>query len=151
MAFSLEQIRNSILTSIYGRRAGLTGADFFAGPRALQHVIEDLTTASTGASNSGHSRVIATGSSQGPVQYTLAAPVPGVYKTLSIDTTSTGSYQFLSTANGASIMAGSDGTTKSLINLVGQGGSVMLVGVTTAIWRVIAQASTGGLSYTTST
>jgi hypothetical protein len=95
--------------------------------------------------------VTVTGSSQGPVQYTLPAPAPGVMKTLSLDSTSTASFQFLSTANGASILAASDGTTKSLINLVGQGGSAILLGMSTAIWRVLAQASTGGVSYTTST
>lgn len=151
MATLLETLRSNILTSFYGRRLGVTNAEYLVGPKSMQLQVEDLTTVATTVAAYGHSRVIATGSTQGPVQYTLPAPVPGVQKTLSLDTTSTGSYQFLSTAAGASILAASDGTTKSLINFVGQGGSAILIGVTTAIWRVLAQASTGGVTYTTST
>jgi hypothetical protein len=151
MASLLETIRNSIVTSLYGRRLGITGAEFLVGQKDLQLQVEDLTTVATTVAGYGYSRVIATGSSQGPVQYTLPAPIPGVKWTGMINSTSTGSYQFLSTANGASIKAASDATTKALVNLIGQGGSVTLVGVTTSIWQVIAYTSTGGVTYTTST
>lgn len=151
MAKLLEAFRNSIITSIRGRRLGLTNDDYLVGVKAVATQIEDLTTSPTTVAAYGHSRVTVTGSSQGPVQHFLPAPVPGVMKTLSLDSTSTASHQFLSTANGASIMAASDGTTKAVINLIGQGGSAILLGVSTAIWRVLAGASTGGVSYTTST
>lgn len=151
MAFLLETIRSSILTTIFGRRLGLTPAEYLAGFKSIQTAIQDLTTVATTVNGYGTSRVIATGSSQGPVQYTLPAPVPGVDTTLILNTTSTGSYQFLSTAAGASILAGSDGTTKALVNLIGQGGTVTLRGMTTAIWAVISQVSTGGVTFTTST
>lgn len=151
MASLLETIRNGIMTSIHGRRLGLTQAEMITGPKSMQLQVEDLTTVATTVAGYGYSRVIATGSSQGPVQYTLPAPIPGVQTTLMINSTSTGSYQFLSTAAGASIKAASDATTKALVNLIGQGGSVTLVGVTTSIWQVIAYTSTGGVTYTTST
>jgi hypothetical protein len=151
MANLLETIRNAALTSIYGRRLGITPADNIAGFKAVQTAVQDLTTAATTVNGYGTSRVIATGSSQGPVQYTLPAPIPGTDTVLCLNTTSTGSYQFLSTANGASILAASDGTTKSLVNLIGQGGAVTLRAMTTAIWQVIASVSTGGVTYTTST
>lgn len=149
MALSLETIRNAILTSMYGRRAGITPDEYFAGPKDFKRAIEDLTTVATTVIGYGTSRVIATGSTQGPVQYTLPAPIPGTQKRLTINTTSTASFQFLSTAAGASILAASDGTTKALVNLVGPGGSVTLEAVTTALWQVIA--SVGSPSYTTST
>jgi hypothetical protein len=151
MAKLLETLRSAINTSVFGRRLGLTQDDYLVGFKSPQLQVEDLSTTPTTLAAYGHSRVTVTGSSQGPVQHFLPVPVPGVIKTLSIDTTSTASHQFLSTANGASILAASDGTTKSLINFVGQGGSAVLIAVSSAIWRVLAQASTGGVSYTTST
>lgn len=151
MATLREALRSLGLTTIFGRRLALDTADYLVGPSDIRKQIEDLTTTPTTLAAFGMSRVTASGSSQGPVQYTLPAPVPGVLKHLALNTTSTGSYQFLSTANGASILAASDGTTKSLVNLVGQGGAVTLFAVSSAIWQVIASVSTGGVTYTTST
>lgn len=156
MAQSLETLRSSKVVSIYGRRLGIDKDDYLVGAPGLKEPIEDLTTSTgTDVKPYGIARVTATGSSQGPVQYNLGAPVPGITKTLLLDTTSTGSYQFLSTPNGASILSGSDGTTKSLINLLGQGGSVILKGLTTAKWAMVGAGniSTGTLnvSFTTST
>lgn len=151
MALSLESLRNVIATSIFGRRLGLDINDYLTGTKDIRKAVEDLTTVPTTVIAYGNSRVTASGSSQGPVQHFLPVPVVGLTKILSISTTSTGSHQFLSTANGASILCASDGTTKSLVNIVGQGGGVTLFGLTTAIWQVIAQTSTGGITYTTST
>lgn len=153
MALSLDTLRNQVVTSIFGRRMGLDSNDFLVGPKGLRQQVEDLTTAATTVAGFGISRVTATGSSQGPVQYTLPSPAGfiGTIKYLALATTSTGSYQFLSTANGASILAASDGTTKALVNLVGQGGVVGLMAVSSAAWQVVSSVSTGGVSYTTST
>lgn len=157
MTQALETLRSAILTSIFGRRLGFDINGYLVGSPDVRHVVEDINTGSTGTTlrPDGLARVITSGSSQGPVQINLPAPIPGVRKTLVMDTTSTGSHQFLSTPNGASILAGSDGTTKSLINLLGQGGSVILEGLTTAKWAVVAAGniSTGTLnvSYATST
>lgn len=151
MATLLETLRSQLLTSVFGRRLGLDSKDYLVGPPDIRKQVEDLTTVATTVAAYGLSRVTATGSTQGPVQYTLPVPVTGVMKHLTLNTTSTASYQFLSTANGASILAASDGTTKSVVNLVGQGGAVTLFAVSSAIWQVIASVSTGGVTYTTST
>lgn len=158
MAQSLETLRSRTVTSIHGRRLALDSGGYVVGPPDIKGVVEDLTTSTgTDVLAYGIGRVTATGSSQGPVQYNLAAPVPGVSKRLCMNTTSTGSYQFLSTPNGASIMCGSDGTTKSLVNLVGPGGAVTLWGVTTAIWQVMGEGGYNttalgkNVTYTTST
>lgn len=151
-ALSLETLRRQVLTSMYGRRAGLSNDEFFVGVKDIKQTIEEIsTTVPTTVLAYGMTRITVTGSSQGPVQHNLPAPIPGVEKILALGTTSTGSHQFLSTPNGASVLCGSDGTTKSLVNLVGQGGVVKLIGVSTAIWQVLHQVSTGGVSYTTST
>lgn len=149
MALLNEQLRNLLMTSIFGRRLGLDSNDYVVGPRDIRNQVEDLTTVPTTVAAFGVSRVVNTGSSQGPVQHFLPAPVVGIQKILLLTSTSTGSNQFLSTANGASILAASDGTTKGVVNLIGQGGSVTLEGVTSAIWAVVG--TSGGVSYTTST
>ena len=152
MAQLLNTIRDKITTSFFGRRLGLIPSDYLAGPKAMVLQVEDLTTTPTTLAAFGHSVVTATGSTQGPVQHFLPAPpYAGIIKTLSIRTTSTGSHQFLSTANGASILAASDATTKGVINFLGQGGAVTLLSLSTAVWQVIASVSTGGVSYTTTT
>lgn len=149
MAILREALRSLGLTTIFGRRLALDNNDYLVGPSDIRRQVEDLTTVATTVAAFGLSRVTATGSSQGPVQYTLPVPVPGVQKKLSISTTSTASYQFLSTAAGASILAASDGTTKSVVNLIGQGGAITLEALSTTIWQVTS--SVGGVSYTTST
>lgn len=158
MAQSLETLRSNNVTPIYGRRLGFQQDETLAGPKELKLAIEDITTtAVTTALAYGLTRVQTSGSSQGPTQHFLPAPIPGVRKYIAMNTTSTGSQQFLSTANGASILAASDGTTKSLLNFRGPGGSVGLIGVTTAIWAVIGGMNVGStdvvanVTYTTST
>jgi len=159
MAQSLTTLRSSILTSIHGRRLGLDRDEFLVGTKDLKRQIEDLTTASTGTDvlNYGAARVMTSGSTQGPVQYSLAAPAPGVRKTLVMGSSSTGSHQFLSTPNGASIKHSSAGTTVGVVNLRAPGGVVTLLGVSTAAWLVesegfLADTNLGkNVTYSTST
>jgi hypothetical protein len=154
MASLLETLRSTILTSIRGRRFGLTNDDYLAGAKALQSQVEDIqTTAPTSASQYGITRVLTSGSTQGPSQHTLPAPKPGVEKIIALQSTSTGSQQFSSTAAGASIISASDGTTKSCVNLLGPGGLVRLIGVTTDRWLAMVAGSSGfaNVSFTTST
>jgi hypothetical protein len=154
MAFSLDSLRNLGLTTIFGRRLALDSNDFLVGPKGDRVQVEDLTTVATTVANHGISVVVATGSSQGPVQHTLPAPVVGATKILALHTTSTGSHQFLSTGAGASIYSASDGTTSGVVNLRHPGASVTLFGLTTAIWKVISVTGSTTLtavSFTTST
>lgn len=154
MAQSLETLRGLNVTPLFGRRIGLQRDDTLAGFPDVKLPIEDLTT-STGVTllANGITAVITSGSTQGPVQYNLPAPIPGTRKIITMNTTSTGSHQFLSTANGASIRAASDGSTQRVINMLG-GGMAILHAVSTAVW--IAQHGYGSsgspnVSYTTST
>lgn len=153
MGQSLTQIGNLVLKSIRGRELGLTYDNYLAGPKASLEVVQDIqsTVPNTAVLPYGITRILTSGSSQGPVQHTLpGSPYPGVRKTLQMNTTSTGSQQFLA-GSGVSILAASDATTKAVINFVGQGGSVTLAALTTAIWAVVEQCSTGAVTYTTST
>ena len=158
MAQSLETLRGKNVTPIFGRRLGLQFDETLAGPKELKLAIEDITsTVPTTALAYGVTRVRTSGSSQGPTQHFLPAPIEGVRKYIAMNTTSTGSQQFLSTANGASILAASDGTTKGVLNFRGPGGSVQMLGLTSAIWAVIGGMNVGStdvvanVTYTTST
>lgn len=162
MAQSLETLRGLAKTPIFGRRLGLDSNDYLVSIPGRREPIEDLTTSTGTVLAHGVSRIITTGSSQGPVQYLLPAPVVGLRKIIALVSTSTGSHQFLSTANGASIKAASDGTTKSVLNFIGQGGVATLMGLTTDTWVVLNQALSGctgstgqaasqNITYTTST
>src|SRR5690242_17261190 len=124
MAQSLETIRSSLLTSIFGRRLGLTSDEYVGGTKELKLAIEDIsTTVPTTLLAYGITRILTSGSSQGPTQHFLPAPVPGVEKTIIMVTTSTGSQQFLSTANGASIITATGGSTIGVLNFIGPGGA----------------------------
>jgi len=147
MAQSLETLRSTNITPIYGRRLGLQSDETLAGPKDIKLAIEDITsTVATTALAYGITRVLTSGSSQGPVQHNLPVPIPGVRKTILLQSTSTGSQQFGSTANGAAIISASDGTTKGWINFVGPGGSITLIGLTTALWGVIARDGSSAAS-----
>lgn len=158
MAQSLETIRSSLLTTIFGRRFGLTPDEYIGGTKELKVAIEDIsTTIPTTVLAYGITRILTSGSSQGPTQHFLPAPVPGVEKSIFLNSTSTGSQQFLSTANGASIIATSIGTTVGVINFVGPGGSIVLVGGSTVQWliksieAVTSTALAQAITFTTST
>jgi len=151
--------RARMRTSIYGARLGLDDDGMLIGPPALKRDVRTIssTIPNTNVYPHGFTRITVTGSSQGPTQHNLAAPIPGVEVTLMLNTTSTGSQQFGSTAAGAAIMTASAGTTAGWVNMLGPGGSITLVGLTTALWGVremYDQSSTAGvrnISFTTST
>lgn len=158
MAFLLETIRGTIMTSIHGRRLGLDKDEYLVGFKDNRKAVEDIsTTVPTTVIAYGVTRVLTSGSSQGPTQHFLPAPAVGVEKTIIMASTSTGSQQFLSTANGASIFNTSAGTTVGLLNFVGPGGSVTLIGLSTAIWgikaicNIASTALAQSITFTTST
>src|SRR2546422_740349 len=106
---SLNGLRNSIITSLYGRRIGLDSSDYLTGPRAIREQVEGVSSAastivSTSVTNNlsayGLSLVGATGATA-TTAYTLAAPVTGVVKRLFNPTT--GLAVILTTAAGAFI------------------------------------------------
>lgn len=150
MALSLEQLRNQIITSLFGRRHGIDKDEFVVGPKDMRVAIEDIsTTAATSAINYGHTRVLTSGSSQTGV-YTLQAPVVGVRKSFSLQSTSTGTMQF--TATNAAFYSAS-GSSVAVISLISQGAFIDLIGVTTAFWQVLSGSSIAptNVLHTTST
>jgi hypothetical protein len=145
MALTLTTIRNSNVKSIHGRELGIDASGYLVGPPGMVQAIEDVDAATTLAAH-GISRLVTSGSTSNR-QHNLPTPVPGIRKTIVLTSTSTGSQQLLSTPNGAAIFS-SAGTTANAANLVGPGGFVVLVGITTAVWAVESAQNT---TYTTST
>ena len=158
MAQSLETLRSALLTSLFGRRLGLDVGEYLSGAKSFKHAVEDITsTVPTTVLAYGITRIGTMSSTQGPVQHFLPAPVPGVEKTITHTGTSTGSHQFLSTANGGSIYIASLGTTGGVVNIVGPAGSITLVGLSTSVWGVkhegpyTSTALAKAVTFTTST
>lgn len=150
MAISLDQLRNQIITSIFGRRLGLDKDEFTVGPKDHRVAIEDIsTTAATSALPYGHTRVLTSGSSQTGV-YTLQAPVPGVRKSFSLQSTSTGTMQF--TATNAAFLSAS-GSSVAVLSLISGGAFCDLIAVTTNYWQVLSGSSIAptNILHTTST
>jgi hypothetical protein len=141
---------------VHGRRLGIDRLDFLVGPVGMRLFSEDFgTTVPSTVAIGGLTRVNPATSTMGPVSNFLPAPVPGVIKTISLVSTSTASIQFGSTANGASIVSASDGTTKAVLNFLGPGGSVTLHAASTSKWEVISMiggsSAAPNISFTTST
>lgn len=152
---SLNGLRNLILTSLYGRRAGLDSSDYLVGPRAFREQVEGVlsagstivsTSVATNLSAYGISLVGATGAS-GTTAYNLSAPVTGLTKRLFNPTT--GVANIGTTGAGAFICStGSITSTYGNILLTGKGAMCELIALTTALWGVmtpfsITSATTG--------
>ena len=143
----LEGLRNQIVTQLFGRRFGFTpgngvqtAPDYLAGPKGFREPISGFSSGGTTVTSTsvasdipphGVTVVGATGASA-TTAYTLAAPVPGVTKTLFNPTT--GAVTVLTTAAGAFICStGSAASTYGSISFVGKGAYADLIGLTTAL------------------
>jgi hypothetical protein len=141
MAISLAQIRNLILTSVRGRRLGLDASEFLAGPKDIRKAVTAGTSDTTGTELPNYGLVtVATTTDDG---WTLAPPMPGVPVTIATASTSTGTHKITPTGALVQTTAGLAGST---IALVSQGASITLMGLTTAIWTVLARGSTAAVN-----
>src|SRR5262245_41087748 len=146
---TLQGQRNQLITTIFGRRMGLNKDENLAGMQGVLDPIDGFsaggsTIVSTSVSSNlpayGVSMVGATGASA-TTAYTLAAPMPGVPKTLFNPTT--GVAVILTSGAGALICStGSAASTYGTITLSGKGCAVELRGLTTALWGVVTQIAT---------
>lgn len=152
MAYTVNQLRNEKQTSVFGRRIGLDRQDFLVGPSGLRLAVEDISsTVPTTAGIANITRVKTSGSSQGPTQHFLPSPAKliGMRKVIAMTSTSTGSQQFLSTANGASIFPATLGTTVGVVNFIGPAGTIVLRAISASEWAV--EHMTGAFTFSTST
>lgn len=140
---------SNITTSKHGRRLGLqamssaqTGGaygrqEFLVGPESFREVVSTADTTATNVRAWGITALVGTSAASTPV-YTLDPPIPGVEKVVHF--LSTDSALNLKTANGEYIYGSSLGSSATCIKSSG-GGSVKLVGISTAIWAVLSVSS----------
>ena len=148
-ALTLGTLRNAIRTSIYGRRLGFdTTPDningfnqrggMLVGIPGLRLPIQTMTTTTpTTMYPSGHIELGATTGSTN----TINAPIPGLEVTITQTATSTLGMQ-VNLTNGN--FNSSTGSSANSMTLWGQGATVRLVGLSTALF-----AHLGGLGQTT--
>ena len=139
MAQTLESLRGSNVTPVFGRRLGLQNDDTLAGPKDIKRAVQEITSASTATTVNSYGVVVArmsgsmTTASQ-PAIY-LGNPIPGV----AVDLV----YGFNNAAAtaGATAIAFQRGTTDFYIQssntstgigvLLAQGKTLRLLGITT--------------------
>lgn len=162
---TLANLRNSILTSIHGRRIGLKNGDFLVGPKdlakATQAIGDPTSTASTTSTeilNYGITSLAVataaatTGSSYGTAEvagvYALAAPEPGVKKT--IYTASNHSTMLISVqfSTGVTAINTSAGSSFGGLSFNAPGQWVELMGLSTAKWLRLGISTGASLAAT---
>jgi len=136
MAFSLENLRSNILTSIHGRRLGIDHNGFLVGPKPVRHQVTNATSDTTGTAipNNGFHTVVTTTNDT----WTLTDPAPGCEVTLGAGTVSTGIHTISPVA--ATIIS-TNGVAGSGIAFDGPGDSISLVGISTAQWMVTSNSN----------
>lgn len=153
---TLNELRNKIMTSLYGRRMGFTPTEFLVGPKDVQVATQSLTSGSTATEVKNYgitfldvtTGAASTASSVGTTEigcsWAMAAPEVGVRKTLMKVSSTGGSTMPLVVEFGSGVTAYNSSFTSTatgtMLNAVGQ--VVHLIGVTTAKWAVLS-LSTG--------
>lgn len=146
MALSLTTLRNSIVTSIFGRRLGIAKAvssdansEFLVGLNGMRVPIADATSDTTGTNITGYG--ITTVNTTTDDTWLLDNPIAGVIKHLVFQSTSTGIRTIYRKDNTFAIQTtgSSTGTT-----IAAQSGGMALVlqGVSSALYIVVSKPGT---------
>jgi len=145
MADLLETLKNTIRTSIHGRRLGLDDDDCLVGPKHMKVPLEDATSDTTGTAlvNYGISSVVTSTNDS----WTLTDPYVGAVKTLITGSSSTGIHTVVMAA---ATIRSSNGIAGANVILTGAGAGMTLTGITTAIWAVTSIAGSSDSNYVSS-
>lgn len=153
MAQSLETLRSSLLTSIFGRRLGLTPDEYMAGAKSMKLAVVDLSSASAAQALPSYGHVVAriSGSITTATQpaFTISNPVPGVDVTLNYAQTSQAAtagstaLAFIR-ASTAFYIQSSDGSTGVAV-LLTQGSACTLRGLATDLYQFIRHGTSGAV------
>ena len=160
MAFTLETMRNNILTSLYGRRIGLDKDDFLLGHKGHRMPITEdvsglgasavIAGVGTGTSveNYGMTRIVSSAGSTANTgfAFTVQAPKAGVRKIIYQYGASTSAHVF--GFSGSAVVQGGSLTSagSTMISLFKQNAMVELLGISTAIWLHINSKTSGNAS-----
>jgi hypothetical protein len=150
----------TIHTSIHGRRLGLNqissaqsgsrSLEFLTGPDALRMDVTTAETTGTQLKPFGLSVVFGTSVASSAV-YVLDPPIPGIKKVIHFG--STADMQYVRTA-GAETIRSSGASTSATFTVVksSAGGTVELIGLSTAVWLAVNAVSTlSGVSFAATT
>jgi hypothetical protein len=129
MPLSAQDLRAQVFSTLRGLRFGLDTAGYIVGTSGLRTEVECLRSG-TRISGKGTTVVFA------PGRYSLPLPIIGAEKQLVRRSTEAGLSSF--NASGAAILATSDGTTYSAVNLAGTS-TVKLQAIAPALWCVVSQ------------
>jgi hypothetical protein len=137
MPFSLEEARNQIITSLYGRRLGLDKDNRLIGIKGRREVITEASSNSTATllPNFG----IVTIASSNDITWVIEDPQIGCEVKILTGTTSTGNH-YIQTDNAT--IKSSFGSTQTQIDFLGGGAGMTLVGLSTSLWGVLTKSST---------
>lgn len=141
MAISLEQVRDKILTSIYGRRLGLDKDDYLCGFKSQRVAVSNATSDTTGTALAPYGVHTVTTTTDDGWRLT-DPPAPGVVVRIATGSSSTGLHAVTPVA--ATIIS-SNGVAGSSMTLAGAGAYIELTSITTAQWIVtsIMRTTTG--------
>lgn len=141
---------SKILTSIYGRRFGLqpmstveTGGiapvEFLVGTDDMRLGITTNETTAAALSAAGISNLVGTSAASTPV-YQLSPPIPGTRKIINFSSTDSAIY--VKSATGCAISGTSLATTGATVIRSSGGGTVELLGISTALFMTKNISST---------
>jgi hypothetical protein len=144
-AVTIDQLRNQILVSWYGRKDGMDANEFEIGPHDLRVATQVIaTTLATTIANYGFTALACTVASS--AAYTMQQPVQGVQKQIVQTSSSTLGYTITLPANvnfcSTPATAANSGSTYSVLTFAGAGQQVDLIGLTSSLVAVKA----GGLA-----
>lgn len=152
----LATLRNQIITSVYGRRLGLNVNEFLVGPKDIALATQSLTSGSTATTvlNYGITQLdvttaaASTASSIGTTEigcaWVMAAPEPGVLKTLMKQSSTGGSTMPVVVTFGTGVTAFNSSFTSTATGVMmnANGQQVTLRGLSATKWLVLS-LSTG--------
>jgi len=154
MALSIETLRNSIITSLFGRRLGLDVAGYLVGAYDNRLPVTDLTSASTATAIPPYGITNITGTSLATSAaggaFLLSNPVPGVETVICNLNANTSAASPGSTAmqlirpSTAFYLISSEGSTETTINIT-PGSAVTLAGLSTSAYAVIGRTTLAGV------
>jgi len=136
MAYSIEQLRNLIQTSIFGRRLGLDSNNQLIGTAGQREPVTAATSDTTGTNITGYGWTSVDTSTDDT--WLLSAPVPGAYKTLYTGSTSTG-IRTIKRADATFAIQSSANSTGTTIVAQGGGLALVLFGYSTALYAVVSR------------
>jgi hypothetical protein len=141
---TLENLRAEIQTSLHGRALGLD-KDSFLISRGIRLGITSATSDTTGTALPNYGLVSVTTTTND--SWTLTDPVEGCEVHLFTGSTSTGTHTIVCAA--ATVLSSVSSTGPGVV-LTGGAAAIVLVGISTAIWKVSSRTGTTATSYVSS-